>query len=168
IYVPTYPPTAYYPPPSYVYDPVAPLVTFGVGMAVGAVIANNCDWHGGGVYVGHHGVAVWGGGDFDDVDINRNVNVNNNVNRNVNRTENINRSTTQTGNRTANTSGTQQKWQPDPNRVQNSGAAASAQTRESRGWGSSSQSPQQVANASGANRPAQTSAGSGVDRQSPS
>jgi hypothetical protein len=165
IYVPSYPSTVYYPPPSYVYDPYAPLVTFGVGMAMGAVIANNCDWHGGGVYVGRHGVAAWGGGYGDvDVDVDKNVNVNrtDNVNRNVNRTENANRSTTQSGNRTANTGGTQQKWQPDPNRVQNSGASASAQTRESRGWGSSSQSPQQVA--SGANRPAQTSAGSAANR----
>lgn len=51
VYVPSYPPTVYYPPPAYVYDPWAPLVTFGVGMAVGAIIANNCDWHGGGIWV---------------------------------------------------------------------------------------------------------------------
>jgi len=50
VYVPSYPPTAYYPPPGYVYDPYAPLLTFGLGMAAGAIIANNCDWHGGGVY----------------------------------------------------------------------------------------------------------------------
>jgi hypothetical protein len=60
VYVPSYPPAVYYPPPSYVYDPVAPLVTFGVGMAMGAVIANNCDWHGGGVYVGRRATtATW-------------------------------------------------------------------------------------------------------------
>ncbi|HZO86450.1 MAG TPA: DUF3300 domain-containing protein, partial [Verrucomicrobiae bacterium] len=100
VYVPSYPPAVYYPPPSYVYDPVAPLVTFGVGMAMGAIIANNCDWHGGGVYVGHHGVGVWGGGHGDvDVDIDNDVNINRSAN--VNRNENINRSTTQ--NRTANT-----------------------------------------------------------------
>src|SRR5262245_59607187 len=82
VYVPSYPPTVYYPPPGYVYNPVAPLVTFGVGMAVGAVIANNCDWHGGGVYVGPRG-AFWGGGYHGDVDVdvNRNVNVNQNINR---------------------------------------------------------------------------------------
>ncbi|MBX3733300.1 MAG: DUF3300 domain-containing protein [Verrucomicrobiae bacterium] len=61
IHVPTYPPTVYYPPPTYVYDPYAPLVTFGVGLAVGAIIANNCDWHGGGIYVGGGGMVVWGG-----------------------------------------------------------------------------------------------------------
>jgi len=64
VYVPTYPPTVYYPPPGYVYDPWAPLVTFGVGLAVGAIIANNCDWHGGGIYVGGGGMVVWGGGGY--------------------------------------------------------------------------------------------------------
>ena len=50
VYVPTYnPPTVYYPPPAYVYNPYAPLVTFGAGVAVGAIIANNCDWHHGGL-----------------------------------------------------------------------------------------------------------------------
>ena len=49
IYVPTYNPyTVYYPPPAYVYNPYAPLVTFGVGVAVGAIIANNCNWRYGG------------------------------------------------------------------------------------------------------------------------
>jgi hypothetical protein len=127
VYVPTYPPTIYYPPPpAYVGPP--PVVSFAVGVAVGAIIANNsCDWHGGGIYVGHHGVAVWGGGGGYhgdvDIDINRNVNINNN-NVNVN---NINRSTT-----------TAQKWQPDPNRMSAAGttsARPSATTAPSRGWG---------------------------------
>ena len=50
IYVPTYNPTVVYtsPPPS----PAQSLLTFGAGIAVGAIIANNCDWHYGGVYVG--------------------------------------------------------------------------------------------------------------------
>src|SRR5262245_27902572 len=38
VYVPTYPPTVYYPPPAYVYDPLAPLVTFTAGVAMGAII----------------------------------------------------------------------------------------------------------------------------------
>src|SRR5262249_6193547 len=67
VYVPSYPPTVYYPPPGYVYNPVAPLLTFGAGMAWGAILANNCNW-------GHGSV---------DVDIDRNVN--RNSNRNVNR-----------------------------------------------------------------------------------
>ena len=73
IYVPTYPPTVYYPPPAYVYNPYAPLVTFAAGVAVGAIIANNCDWHHGGCY-------------HSDV----NINVNNNYNRNVNASRNAN------------------------------------------------------------------------------
>jgi hypothetical protein len=121
VYVPTYPPTVYYPPPAYVYNPLAPLVTFGVGMAWGAVLANNCNW-------GHGDV---------------NVNVNNNVNRNtsVNRSGNANtaRSTSagQTGARASSTGG--QKWQPDQSRMSKSGApsaANSARSQEARGYGS--------------------------------
>jgi len=115
VYVPTYnPSTVYYPPPAYVYDPIAPLVTFTAGVAMGAIIANNCDWHHGGCY---HG----------DVDIDINRNVNNNFNRN----NNIN-----TGVRTT---GTSKKWQPDSGRLSKSGspsASASARSMQSRGWGS--------------------------------
>jgi len=126
VYVPTYPPTVYYPPPAYVYNPVAPLVTFGIGMAWGAIIANNCDWHHGGVY--------------NDVDIN--------VDRDVDRDRTVNR-----GDRTVNRGyrgnaqgdrgagagarPTQQKWQPDQSRLRSSGAP-SASTREARGWGGAS------------------------------
>ena len=64
VYVPTYNPyTVYYPPPAYVYNPMAPLVTFAAGVAMGAIIANNCDWYHGGCY---HGDV--------DIDIDRNVN----------------------------------------------------------------------------------------------
>jgi hypothetical protein len=115
IYVPSYPPTVYYPPPSYVYNPVAPLVSFGVGMAWGAVLANNCDW-------GH--------GDVDiDIDHNYNRDVNRDVNRTSNRNQNVNRTSTQSG---------KQKWQPDQSRLNKSGAASATGTsREARGWGSS-------------------------------
>jgi hypothetical protein len=63
IYVPVYNPViVYYPPPTYVYNPMAPVVAFGVGVAVGAIIANNrCNWYYGGVYYGRGGVVVWGG-----------------------------------------------------------------------------------------------------------
>jgi len=55
IYVPTYNPyTVYYPPPAYVYNPYAPLVTFAAGVAVGAIIANNCNWYHGGCYRGNY------------------------------------------------------------------------------------------------------------------
>lgn len=62
VYVPVYNPAVVYVAPPPVYNP-APLVTFGLGIAVGVLIANNhCDWHYGGVYYGHGGVVVWGGG----------------------------------------------------------------------------------------------------------
>jgi len=127
VYVPTYPPSIYYyyPPPVYVGPP--PLLTFAAGIAVGAIIANNCDWHGGGIYVGHHGVAVWGGGGYHgDVNINRNVNIN---------TGNINTGNINAGNRPA-----PQKWQPDQSRMRTSGAPgsmASARSAQARGWSSS-------------------------------
>jgi hypothetical protein len=126
IYVPTYPPTVYYPPPAYVYNPYAPLVTFGVGMMWGAAIShwNHCDWHGGGVY--------------NDVDINvdRDVNRERNVDRG-DRTVNRGDRSANTGNRAANSGTRQQKWQPDQSRLRNSGAP-SAGTKEARGWGGNS------------------------------
>ena len=84
VYVPSYNPVAYWPAPVYPYPPVyyppyypgAALVSFGVGMAVGAAISGGwgwgCGWHGGGnnVY----------------------INNNNNFVNNNNRTNNINRS----------------------------------------------------------------------------
>jgi hypothetical protein len=120
VYVPTYnPTTVYYPPPAYVYDPVAPLVTFAAGVAVGAIIANNCDWNHGGCY---HG----GGG---EININGDVNINRG---------NINTGNVNSGNR-ANASATSQKWQPDQNRLSKSGApsaTSSARSAEARGYGS--------------------------------
>ena len=122
VYVPSYPPTVYYPPPAYVYDPYAPLVTFGVGVAVGAIIANNCDWHHGG---------CWGGG-YGDVDINNNINIDRG-DRTVNRGD---RNTSiGSGNRVNNRPAGSQKWQPDQSRVRSSGSQGSAKTMESRGWG---------------------------------
>jgi hypothetical protein len=73
IYVPTYNPyTVYYPPPAYVYNPYAPLVTFGVGLTMGLIIANNCNWYHGGCY-------------HSDVDIDIDRNVNRNTDRNTDR-----------------------------------------------------------------------------------
>jgi hypothetical protein len=62
---PSYPP-AYYYPPGYVAGTA--LLSFGVGMAVGAAWGygwGNCDWNGGDV----------------DIDVNRNTNINSNINR---------------------------------------------------------------------------------------
>jgi hypothetical protein len=146
VYVPTYPPTVYYPPPSYVYDPYAPLVTFGVGLAVGAIIANNCDWYGGAVWVGGGG-AVWvgGGGYHGDVDVDIDIDNSVNIDRGA-------RPDQQSGNRSANAgaTATQQKWQPDRNRLSSSGAPATTQTREARGWGSPTAQPAQRTPTSGA------------------
>src|SRR5215467_190706 len=52
IYVPVYPPTVYYPPPYYVYNPYAPLIAFGIGVAWGYAWANHCYWRGGHVHTG--------------------------------------------------------------------------------------------------------------------
>ena len=87
IYVPTYTPAVVYapPPPSY------PGLTFAAGVAVGAIIANNCDWHHGGCY---HGDV--------DVNVNKNVNVNANYNQNVNASGNANANRGGNANRTGN------------------------------------------------------------------
>ena len=135
IYVPTYNPySVYYPPPYYVYNPYAPVVTFAAGVAVGAIIANNCNWYRGGCY---HG--------------NVNININNNYNYNKNNNININRN--------GNANGSQQKWQPDQNRLSKSGApgvANTAASREARGYGSGGAGP--AAGSAGA-RPATGTAG---------
>src|SRR4029077_8696375 len=84
IYVPQYNPTVvyagypvsypgYYYPPAPYYPVAGAAVTFGLGMAARAIIANNCDW-------GHGG--CWGGSYHSDVNVNVNRNVNANVNRN--------------------------------------------------------------------------------------
>jgi hypothetical protein len=153
VYVPTYPTTVYYPPPGYVYDPYAPLVTFGVGIAIGAIIANNCDWHGGGIWVGGGGMVIWGGGGHyhGDVDIDIDHNVN------IDRPDRPDRPTP-SGSQTR---PTQQKWQPDQNRMRNSGAQ-SAQARDARGWSGASQRP---AGGGAAARPGQQpTAGAGSPR----
>jgi hypothetical protein len=62
VYVPQYTPSTVYAPPPATVDPMGSLVTFGVGMALGAVIANNCDWNYGGIYVGGGGMVIVGGG----------------------------------------------------------------------------------------------------------
>jgi hypothetical protein len=80
VYVPSYNPTVVYPPPVYPYPPVyyppyypgAGLVTFGVGMAMGAAI-----WGGSCCGCG------WGGN--NTININNNNNFNRNSNTNINR-----------------------------------------------------------------------------------
>jgi hypothetical protein len=132
VYVPTYNPAIVYypPPPTYVGPP--PAVSFAAGVAVGAIIANNCDWHYGGCF---HGDV--------DIDINRNVNINRNANVNTSRSTSANA----TGTR-ATSSGTRQKWQPDQSRLSKSGtpsASASAASQQARGWSSQGSRPSTAA-----------------------
>ena len=123
VYVPVYSPTVVYypPPPTYVGPP--PIVSFAAGVAVGAIIANNCDWGHGGCY--HNDV---------NVNVNRSVNVNNNVNRNAN--------VNNTSGARASSTGAQQKWQPDQSRLSKSGSpSTSAASKQARGWGSGAAGP---------------------------
>lgn len=156
VYVPSYPPTVYYPPPAYVYDPWAPLVSFGVGMAMGAIIANNCDWHGGAVWVGGGGVVWVGGGGDVDIDIDRNTTINRG-----------DRPAPQSGNRAGNTAArpTQQKWQPNESRLNTSGAPSAA-SREARGWGSGGASASQLPSGGAGNLGARPSTGAAGARPS--
>ncbi len=84
VYVPTYNPTVVYGawvypayPPYYYYPPGyvvgASMISFGIGMAVGASLWGGCHWG-------------WGHGDID-IDINHYNNFNKNVTRNYNKTE---------------------------------------------------------------------------------
>jgi hypothetical protein len=119
VYVPTYNPAVVYypPPPAYVGPP--PVVSFAAGVAVGAIIANNCDWHHGGCY---HGDV--------NIDIDRNVNVNRNANVNT------------TSGARASSTGAQQKWQPDQSRLSKSGTpSTSAASQQARGYGSGGTRP---------------------------
>jgi hypothetical protein len=113
IYVPTYNPAVIYlpPPPGQVL--AASAISFGMGMAVGAIINNNCNWRSGGVYIGPRGY-------YGNVNVNVNRNVNVNQNANINRNANVNRANNQ-------------KWQPDAGR-RNSVSTPSRTTPESRGW----------------------------------
>ena len=115
VYVPTYnPATVYYPPPAYYANPY-PLMTFGAGMAMGAIIANNCDWNNGGCY-----------------NNNVNVNVNNNRNTSVNTGRGAGAGQTSAG----------KKWQPDQSRLNKSGSpSASTRSAEARGYGSGGARP---------------------------
>jgi hypothetical protein len=145
VYVPTYNPAVVYYPPPPVYVGPPPVVTFAAGVAVGAIIANNCDWHHGGCY--HSDV---------NIDIDRNVNVDRNSNVNRNSSANSTRSTA------ASTSG-QKKWQPDQGRLSKSGtptASASAASPQARGYGSGGGGPS--AQASAASRGSPSTGGAGA------
>ena len=147
VYVPQYNPTVVYPSypvayPGYVspYYPGAiagAALTFGAGMAMGAWLGNGCDW-------GHGG--CWGGNYHNDVNINNNFN--RNVNYNNRNNANFNGNNINNANR--------QKWQPNQNRLNNSGASLNgSQNRAARGYGTGTGAGANRANAvSAANRTA--------------
>lgn len=142
MYVPQYNPTVVYGSPAYAYPgyayppgpapgsvAAASVISFGAGLAVGALINNNCDWNDGGCY---HG------GYRSDVNVNVNRNYNANVNRNYN--ANVNRNYNNANvNRNYNNANVNrgQKWQPNQSQVDRANAArSSAQNSAARGWGS--------------------------------
>ena len=160
IYVPQYNPAVVYAAPTAGEVVAASAISFGVGMAVGAVLANNCNWYSGGVYV--HGGGVWAGGYHGDVNVNRNVNVNQNFNRNANFNQNnfnrnnfsqnnfnqnnLNRNNLNQNNLNRNNfnqnnlnrsgfnqTANAQKWQPNPSRT----SSLASSSPQSRGWGGS-------------------------------
>jgi len=139
VYVPTYNPyTVYYPPPAYVYNPMAPVVTFAAGVAMGAIIANNCNWYHGGCYHGNVNINVNNNYNYNQKN-NYNYNQNNNFNQNNNNNFNKNGNNAQ-----AKTTSAQQKWQPDQSRLSKSGsptATSSARSAEARGWSSGGAGP---------------------------
>ncbi|MEI8341740.1 MAG: DUF3300 domain-containing protein, partial [Verrucomicrobiota bacterium] len=75
IYVPQYDPQIVYVQSA--TPVVAPLITFGAGLAMGAWLSNGCNWYGGGVWCG--GGYGWNNGSYhNNVNINNNININNN------------------------------------------------------------------------------------------
>ena len=117
VYVPQYapsqaygsyaPPAPYY-PAVYGYTPgqmaTASLLSFGVGVGVGALISNGCDWGHGDVYVNNNYGGGGGGGG-------KNQNVN--INKNVDRSRNVERSRSGGGER--------RTWQHNPEHRRNVG-----------------------------------------------
>jgi hypothetical protein len=98
VYVPSYDPVVVYGPPVYPYPPTPPgyyaagaMISFGVGMAVGAAMSGGWGWGCG-----------WGGN--NDITINNNNSFVNNSNKNFSNRQNVN-----AGNRTGNNS-----WQHNP------------------------------------------------------
>ena len=143
VYVPEYNPTVVYgtpyTAPGYsTGDLVATgLLSFGAGMAVGAMMSGgccgwgysswNCNWHGGGVYYGGHpyyGNSAWHGGYYGN-GYDHNNRYNNGYNRNGYHANNYNRNTNVNRN-TVNV-----------NNANRQNASAARSDASARGWGSS-------------------------------
>ncbi len=154
IYVPSYNPTVVYPPPIYPYPPVyyppyvpgAALVSFGVGMAMGAAI-----W--GGSCCG----CRWGGNNNITINNNNNFNRNTNVNRSGN--GNWSHNSQHRGGAPYSNKSTASKYGGSTRGGQGSGAA-SASTRSAGGGASGSRGGGAGASANSRSGGAGTSAGS--------
>jgi hypothetical protein len=145
-----YPSYYYPPPPPYGYTMAASAISFGIGVTMGAIWANNCDWHGGGCY--HSDV---------DINVDRDVNRERNVNRGDRNGDRVNPNNRGQG------GGRGQKWQPDQNRLKNSGSKmSSTQSREARGWSSGAGSAS--ARNTAASRPAGSAGAAGNRASQPS
>lgn len=116
VYVPSYDPVVVYQPGYSSSDMFwSNAISFGTGVAVGAIWANNmdCDWHG--------GCVGWGHG---DIDIDREVNIGEiNIDRSQNNINNV-KNNVNSGNRVGN-QGT--KWQPNNTKVDTNKVKANAQ-----------------------------------------
>jgi len=194
VYVPTYPPTAYgpsYAPPAQYYPPATygytsdqmlttSLLSFGAGVAVGALISDGCDWGSGDVHVNNNYYGGGGGGGGG--------NNNNNVNIDKSRTKiNTGRDDRQ-NQRGDRGQGGRQNWQHNPEHRRNVGyrdpkvaqryesqnrsEARNRQAREqARGYdtgrGNRGQAAQQPARGGGRGTPGQMPAGGGGGRGTP-
>jgi hypothetical protein len=142
VYVPTYNPSTVYVDDD---DGVEAVVGFGVALGMTAIIANNCDWYYGGCYWGHYppppphypppyhpppGTTPPTGGRPPG--------------ERPERPPGERPPGERPGNRPPSAS-TQpsQRWQPDQGRLNQSGAPATAQSREARGWGGMGTQPAQ-------------------------
>jgi len=107
IYVPQYNPSVVY--VSAPVPPVTPLITFGVGLAVGAWLNHDCDWYNHGIYVGPWNAGYgWGNRPVYNNNYHYNNKTNININNNYNHNGNNN-----IGNGNGNNGG---MWKPNPSR----------------------------------------------------
>jgi hypothetical protein len=128
VYVPQYQPQTVYAPPPPAPPPgpsagamvATSMLSFGVGMAVGAALDDNdCDWDGG---------SICHGGDVD-IDVNRETNINRNVDRSRTEVNASSRSSTRAGSQ-----GT--AWQPNQQKVAAQSSAKTDQLSKFKGVGS--------------------------------